>query len=308
MPQFIQFLAHTIRNDPSLGHHERRVGLDLPRYAVTHLLAENQLGAQCPQRVVVTLHESLLDRHDGLECDAQLLHVARRDTSRTHLGRDAFQVSHLLQLFIDQFAEVRMTEETVHHILPARDGPHVLEGESEPSAQGASSHRRDGMVDDVKERTASPAHGFKEFEAAQRELVHVDETLLLDAADARDVLQVRMLRHLQVLQHHPGSHNAALEVVYAESLETLHLEMAQELLRSRALGEAPVVEFEGDVARTEAALELILLAAFVQHLLGHEVAQQLIDILCRALCRHELSRADVEQGQSARPLAEMYGS
>ena len=83
--------------------------------------------------------------------------------------------------------------------------------------------------------------------------------------------------------------------------------MLEQFLACRLLGEHPVVEFEDAVARAEMALEVALAVVFIQHLLGREVAQELLHIVVGALPGEKLAGRDVEQADAAGRLVEVYG-
>ena len=83
--------------------------------------------------------------------------------------------------------------------------------------------------------------------------------------------------------------------------------MAKQFFLGRCLGIGPFLNGIGHIPVAKRSLEGFLAVAFVEHLLGAETGQQLVDVLHRAFGGEKLTRADVEQGQSAGRAPEVDG-
>ena len=84
--------------------------------------------------------------------------------------------------------------------------------------------------------------------------------------------------------------------------------MPLQLLLGIMRREGPVVECVGGDACGEVLSELLVACAVVDYFLRLEILYHLCYILVSALSAHELSCADVEQGDAEHPLAECYGA
>ena len=226
LAQLVEFCIHAIHDDTAVGHLHRAVGPHFAGDAVAYLSTEVELLAYLLQRIVLGILAHLLDGFNGLQSDAQLHDVARTDTPRTHLRYDALEVAHRLQLLQNSIAHVGHLEEALHDVLTLAYLHRVFQGEEHPAVQHACSHRRDCLVDDVEERYAAFVHAADEFEVADGKLVEAHKAVFLDAAKGGDVSELQVLRHLHVLQDDACCHHAVLQVLHAEALQVLHLEVA----------------------------------------------------------------------------------
>ena len=92
-------------------------------------------------------------------------------------------------------------------------------------------------------------------------------------------------RLLQVLQDGSSSYDATLQVVDTKALHRLDVEVLVELLVSRLLREHPVVHLVGAQTGAEVACKVNLAPSVVEHLLGLEVANELLHVVVSALAR-----------------------
>ena len=76
----------------------------------------------------------------------------------------------------------------------------------------------------------------------------------------------------------------------------------------RLFGEHPVVHLVRTQAHTEIVLEVALALPFVEHLLGLEIADELLHIVVGALATEELAGGNVEERHAAGGLAEVDGT
>ena len=112
---------------------------------------------------------------------------------------------------------------------------------------------------------------------------------------------VCVLRKLQILQGGSRGNDAVGQMLHAETLERLCAEMAQQLLTGCGVGEHPVVKLEHAPTVAKGLLKLLFAGAVIEHLLGLEVAHELLHIGCRTLACEKLARRDVEERHAHHP-------
>ena len=81
----------------------------------------------------------------------------------------------------------------------------------------------------------------------------------------------RMQRYLQILKDCSAGNNTVMQMIYAKSLQVLHLEMLQQFLFGRLVGKHPVVQLKGKELRSEIAFKVVLTRSVKQNLLRLEV-------------------------------------
>ena len=256
--------------------------------------------------LIVRLFASLLHRAQRHQGNLQLHHLAGGNTSHSHFGDDALQVAHLTEAVCQLLTQVRLAEEAVHPIQTLIDGTLILQGEGNPAAQQSSTHGADSLVNNIQQRNSPFVHGSQQLQVADGITVQTDIALLLNAGDADDMLDVAVEGDVKVVQHSPSSHDAILQMLNAKTLQVLRLEVFQQLLAGKLLGEHPVIEFKRAEFIAESPLKLLPQPPLEQYLLGREVVDQLLHVLKGALSRQEFACRDVQEGYSARPPAEMY--
>ena len=106
-----------------------------------------------------------------------------------------------MQGIVEQFAEVGMAEEVLHNIQSLIDGAHLLEWEYYPALEQTGTHGADGLVDDVEQRLTTIVHRMDELKATHGVAVEAHITLLLDARECGDVLDLSVQGHLQVMEY-----------------------------------------------------------------------------------------------------------
>ena len=195
----------------------------------------------------------------------------------------------------------------LHAVQSALDVLHRPQREEHPSAHQARPHGRKRAVEHGEQRSAVAVVGRDEFEIANRELVESHIALFLNAGDAGDVLNVVVLRLLEISENRPRRRGGCVEMIDAEAFEVLHVEVLEHLGARRSFGESPIVEFEDEITSRKELFEFSLLAAFDEHLLRRKARQQFVDIFGVAF-RHEiLARRDVEQREPHVGRAEVQG-
>ena len=199
LPQLVEFLAYAAGDDVAFLYHQRRIGLHLTGDAVANADAGTDLFADALQGVVVGSHADLLDGLDSLQRHFELYDIAWRHTSRDHLRRDALEVSDEVQAFGDELAELRMTEIVVHDIQALVDLHRVAQRKQQPTMEKTCPHGCNGVVEHIEQRASALVHRLHEFEVAHGELIESHVTLLFDAADAGEVLDLCVLREFEVL-------------------------------------------------------------------------------------------------------------
>ena len=173
--------------------------------------------------------------------------------------------------------------------------------------QHAPAHGRERLVEHAKQRLAALTHRGHQLQVADSETVEAHISLGLDARQRGDVLDVGVLREVEILQDGPGSHNGVVHAIHTEPLQVLRLEMAQQAAGGTLEGEHPVVHLKGKVVSRESLLEPLARAALDEHLLGREVAQQLVHIFAAALGSEKLTGADIQESHAHHALAKVYG-
>ena len=113
---------------------------------------------------------------------------------------------------------------------------------------------------------------------------------------------VCVLGDVEIMQQGTRGYNTHFQVLYAESFQVFRPEMPQQPFGGRFFGENPVFELEGEISVSEMFFEYFSLAAFEKNFFGLEVTQQFIDVIVVAFGRKELSRRNVEECDSARPV------
>ena len=162
--QVVELFVVAVGDDVALAHQLWRVGLYLLLYAVFEALAEVELLSDASQRLVVGVEAGVLHGSDGVEGVAQLHDLAWRHAPHSHLRDDSFQVSHAVELFVDEVAEVGLLEEILHHVESLIDLASVFQRKYHPPAQHSASHGRHGQVYDIKQTLAVFLHGLQQFQ------------------------------------------------------------------------------------------------------------------------------------------------
>src|SRR3712207_9363304 len=83
-----------------------------------------------------------------------------------------------------------------------------------------------------------------------------------------------MLGDFQILHDGAAGDDSTLQMFHAKALETLCAKMFQQFLPCVLVGKYPLIHFKHTVALAETALKILLVAALIEHFLGHEVAQR----------------------------------
>ena len=104
-----------------------------------------------------------------------------------------------MKLFFNQFLEVGLAEEILHHIQTVVDRLYILQREYQPTPHQAGSHRADGLVDNIQQTASSIVHRTHQLQAAYRKLVQADILILLNPRQRSDVGNLCVLRHDEVL-------------------------------------------------------------------------------------------------------------
>ncbi len=176
-----------------------------------------------------------------------------------------------MELLIHQFLEFRMTEEILHHIQTLIDPTHLFQGEHHPSFQHSGTHGRYRLINHIQQRLAVLLHRIHQLKRTDCELIQSDIPFLLDTREGSDMTDARMQRYLQILKDRSAGNNTVMQMIYAESLQVLHLEMLQQLLFGRLVGKHPIVQFKGKELRSEIAFKVVLTRSVKQYLLRLEV-------------------------------------
>ena len=227
--QFVELRVHPVGNHLSFVHRQRRIVAQFALDALAQGGASVQLFADVANTLLRRLLTSVFQHHHRLQCAAQLLHLARVDATRRHLRHDAFQVAHLAELHFAEFAEFRFAEKVLHAVQSALDVLHRPQREEHPTSHQARPHGRKRAVEHGEQRSAVAVVGRNQFEIANRELVESHIALFLNAGDAGDVLNVVVLRLLEISENRPRRRGGCVEMIDAEAFEVLHVEVLEHL-------------------------------------------------------------------------------
>ena len=99
------------------------------------------------------------------------MHFARIDASCRYFRNDAFEVAHLAEFHLAEFAKFGLTEELFHTVEARVDVFDRTQGEEHPSTQLARSHGGEGAIEHLEERTSISVVGAHQFEVANGEFV-----------------------------------------------------------------------------------------------------------------------------------------
>ena len=181
--QVVQLGVHAVGNDAALlDLVVLRVRVDLPSNSVADLRQDVDLCGQGVQAFVVRRLQRRLQRLDRRERVFQLDQFARRNPLGGNPSRNPLQVPDQRDLFPDRIRQVGILREALHDIQPFVDLCGVLDRHGDPAFQQPSAHRRQRAVDDIRKAALLPgAVRREELQVADRELVHPDVVVLVDA-------------------------------------------------------------------------------------------------------------------------------
>ena len=299
-PQVVQLGIDPVGNHAALLYLiVLRIGIDLAGNAFADLRQRVDLPRQRVQAVVVGGFQSGFKGVDGPQRVFELHQFARRDPLGRDTARNAFEVAHQRHLLADNVREVGILDEAFHHVQPFVDPHRVLDRHGDPAFQQASAHRRQRAVDHFGETAfLACAVRRKKLQVADRELIDPHVVVLVDAGDGGDVPRLAVLGEFEVVENGPSGRNAAGELLHAEAFQRFGSELLAEFLAVDLLRKDPFVETVGVEFRAERTGETVLVAALIDHLLGLEIRNQLIDVAVRAFGHVEFARGDVQKSHA----------
>ena len=233
-------------------------------------------------------------------------HLSGRYSAHSHFRYDTLYVADAVQMLVDGLTEVGLAEKRFHHVETLVDGRHVAQRKYRPAAQQSAAHRCAGAVDDGEQRHAVVLHRLQQLQRVDCKAVETHIAVGIDARKRRDVSNLCVLRHLQILQYGSCRRHAEVQMVYAEALQRCGAKVGEQFLSRALLGEHPVVELEDTPLGAETLLKLALQLSVVQHFLRLYAAQKFLYVVERALTREELARRDVEERHAARRLSHAH--
>ncbi len=122
------------------------------------------------------------------------------------------------------------------------------------------------------------------------------------------MIDIRVLRQLEILHNSTRGDDAFLEMLHTEAFQRLRTEMLQQFLPCILLREHPVVELKDREFRAEILFKLLALRLVIEHLFRSKVTNELLHIVVGTLTGEELTRRDIEEADAACCLAEVDGS
>ena len=242
--QFVELRVNARLNHIATVHLVWRIGVHLLVDTVANELAKVDAVAKTAQHIVVAPFAQSLNRLQGLQRALELHQFARRDAAHSHLRNQALDVAHQFQLLLHQFTAFHILEEVFHHVEAAVDGLHVLQREQHPSVEHTRAHRRKRAVDYRQQTLAIFRHRSHEFEVTDGELVEAHKAVGLDASEGGDMLDLRVLGEVEVMENGTCRLHALGHALHAKALEVLRLEVAEQSVGGAFLAHHPVVEFK----------------------------------------------------------------
>ena len=217
--QLVKLRREARSNHAALSHKLRRILLQFAVDALVQRLAEVNLVADGMYLCVVVGEARRLYRLQRAESVLQLHHLSGRHSAHSHLRYDTLYVANAVQMLVYGLSKVGFAEERVHHVEALVDRSHVAQREYRPAAQQTSAHRRAGAVDDGEQRHAVVLHRLQQLQRVDGEAVEAHIAVGVDASERRDVANLRVLRHLKILQDGSSRCHAQVQMVYAEALQ-----------------------------------------------------------------------------------------
>ena len=170
-----------------------------------------------------------------------------------------------MQLFFDQFFEIRLTEKIFHYIQAFIDRQYIFQRKHQPALQQTGTHRTDSLINHVQQAAASIIHAAYQLKATDREFIQT--------CQRSDMPDLGMLRHDERLQDGSRSDDTILEMLYTKTFQILRFKMLQKFLPGGGLCKYPVVQFESKELTSEISLEHPPLTTFKKYFFGREVIQ-----------------------------------
>ena len=212
-----------------------------------------------------------------------------------------------MKLLLNKILEIRLTEEVFHHIQTLVDRFLVLQRENHPSLQQTGTHRADGLVNHSKQTGSAIVHATQQFQTTHRKLVQTHIAVFLNAGKRRDMTNLVVLRHLQILKNCTRSHDTVLEVFHPKTFQVLCLEMFQKLFAGRGFIEHPILQLECKELASEIPLKHAASTPFEQHFFRSEIVQQLIDVIKISFRGQKFTCRNIQKSYPTSRLSEMNG-
>ena len=178
-----------------------------------------------------------------------------------------------MQLFFDQFFEIRLTEKIFHYIQAFIDRQYIFQRKHQPALQQTGTHRTDSLINHVQQAAASIIHAAYQLKATDREFIQTDVFIFFNTCQRSDMPDLGMLRHNEILQDGSRSDDTILEMLYTKTFQILRFKMLQKFLPGGGLCKYPVVQFESKELTSEISLEHPPLTTFKKYFFGRKVIQ-----------------------------------
>ena len=213
-----------------------------------------------------------------------------------------------MQLFFNQFFEIRLAEEVFHYVQTLINRQYIFQWKHQPTFQQAGSHRTNRFINHVQQAAASIVHAAYQLKAANGEFIQTDVLIFFNTCQRSDMSDLGMLRHDKILQDSSRSDDTILEMLYTKTFQVLCFKMLQKFLTGGGLCKYPIVQFESKELTSEVTLKHATFSTFKKHFFRSEVIQEFIYIVERSLCSEEFTRRYIEKCHTTRSLTKMYGS
>ena len=164
-----------------------------------------------------------------------------------------------------------------------------------------------GLVEHVEQGDGVLVGRVDQFEVADGELVEPDVQILLDATYLSDMLNLMVLRLVDVMEGSAGGDDTERQILHAEALERPRVEVLGEELAGVVGLEDPVVELGEQHLLSEILLEGLCFALLDDQFHRFEVLEEFVEVFVVAFGDVKFAGGDVEEGDTALFVGKMDG-
>ena len=150
--------------------------------------------------------------------------------------------------------------------------------------------------------------GVHQLQVAHREAVEPHVLVLLQAAEAGNVLDVVVLGFGEVVQNAAGRNHALPQVIHAKALERGGAEVARERVVGVVGPKDPFIQRVGAIVGAEGLLKLAPALLAEQDFGRREILEQFTQVIERALGGQKLAGADIKKGNAGLGFTEVNGA
>ena len=177
------------------------------------------------------------------------------------------------------------------------DGLQFCQWRHQGTSQRPAAHGRARAVQDVHEGGAIRMIGMQDFEVAHREAVQPHSFVWPKPADSLEVIQLAMVRGVQVVQHYTHGHGGERGVVQPKSLQGPCAKLLFDQVVGVGFGEHPIVELGARHVVPKQSAHVSFTLAVDEPFLGLQASKDAVDPTRVSFGGLEFAGAQVEQGQ-----------